>query len=91
MKKQKLKQIIKEEISKISNKNEGLIKGNILDVIDELNNLPFTGHAYKKGHEIHYFLDNNNVEKEARVVKKLAKSLGWYLKEDKIDVLIFNI
>ena len=31
---------------------EGSIKGHINDVIDKLNNLPFTGSAYKKGNKI---------------------------------------
>jgi hypothetical protein len=68
---------------------EGSIKGHINDVIDELNNLPFTGGAYKKGNEIHYYLDDSNVNREARSVKKLANSVGWKLKEDSDDILIF--
>jgi hypothetical protein len=70
---------------------EGSIKGHINDVIDELNNLPFTGSAYKKGNEIHYYLDDSNVDKEARSVKKLANSIGWKLKEDNDDILIFTL
>jgi hypothetical protein len=70
---------------------EGSIKGHINDVIDKLNNLPFTGSAYKKGNEIHYYLDDSNVDKEARSVKKLANSIGWKLKEDNDDILIFTL
>jgi len=68
---------------------EDSIKGHINDVIDKLNNLSFTGGAYKKGNKIHYYLDDSNVSKEARSVKKLVNSLGWKLKEDNDDVLIF--
>jgi uncharacterized protein YihD (DUF1040 family) len=90
MKKSELRQLIKEELQKVLNE-EGSIKGHINDVIDELNNLPFTGSAYKKGNEIHYYLDDSNVDKEARSVKKLANSIGWKLKEDNDDILIFTL
>ena len=78
-----LRQLIREEISKVINEES------VDDVIDQLNNLPFTGAAYKKGNEIHYYLDDSNVHKEAFQVKKLARSLGWKLKEDNDDILTF--
>jgi hypothetical protein len=88
MKRSELKYLIKEKIQKMLNE-ESSIKGHIDDVIDELNNLPFTGGAYKKGNEIYYYLDDSNVNKEARSVKKLASSVGWKLKEDNDDTLVF--
>jgi hypothetical protein len=60
-----------------------------MSIIDELNNLPFKGTACKKGDEIHYYLDDNNVDRESRRVKKLARVMGWKLKKDNDDVLIF--
>ena len=33
---------------------EGSIKGHISDVVDKLNNLPFSGSATKRNNEIHY-------------------------------------
>ena len=88
MKKSELQQIIREEISKIINE-EGSIKGHINDVVDKLNNFPFSGSAVRRDNEIHYYLDDRNPDKEARAVKKLASSVGWKLKEDNDEILIF--
>jgi hypothetical protein len=61
----------------------------INDVVDKLNNFPFSGSAVRRDNEIHYYLDDRNPDKEARAVKKLASSVGWKLKEDNDDILIF--
>jgi hypothetical protein len=85
MKKSELRQLIREEISKVLNEEDS-----INDVIHRLNNLPFTGEAKQIENEIHYYLDDNDVHREAFQVKKLARSLGWKIKKDNDDILIFK-
>jgi hypothetical protein len=60
-----------------------------ISLVDKLNNFPFSGSAVRRDNEIHYYLDDRNPDKEARAVKKLASSVGWKLKEDNDDILIF--
>ena len=81
---------VKESKESISVMHEG-IKGHILDVIDELNKLNFTGTAYREKHQIVYVLDDKNPDKEARAVKKLAKQLGWEVKDDQEDRIFFEL
>jgi len=85
MKKLELRQLIREEISKVMNEEDS-----INNIVNKLNNLPFTGGAKQIENEIHYYLDDKDAHKEAFQVKKLARSLGWLLKKDNDDVLIFK-
>jgi hypothetical protein len=80
-----------EEFVNESFHEKGSIKGHINDVIDKLNDLPFSGSAYKKEDNIHYYLDDSNVSKETREVKKLAKLLGWVVKSDNLDFIEFKL
>jgi hypothetical protein len=67
------------------------IKGHILDVIDHLNKLNYDGSATRDGDFIIYYLDDSNADKEARAVKKITKQLGWKVKEDQDDKIIFKL
>ena len=90
MKKSELRQIIKEEIKNICLTETNVSEDEINDIVDKLNDLPYTGSAIQKGTQVFYYLDDKNVDKEARTVKKLMNTLGWKLAKDNDDILIFK-